>query len=608
MKVSLNWLKDYVNLEDIPVDEITSRLTMIGLEVEDSVNQGEMYKDFIVASVKEKKKHPNADKLSVCIVWTGEKELQVVCGAPNVEQGQKVVFAPIGTVIPNGNFVINKAKIRGMESYGMICSESELELSDDHTGIIILDPSLKEGTPVTKAMGLDDVIMEIAITPNRPDALSHIGIARDLAAAFNRDLRIPRVDLSNKTAGKKNTAAVEIKDTINCPRYTGIVISNIKVGESPAWLKQRLTNVGMRPINNIVDITNYVMLETGQPLHAFDLARLTGKKIIVQSTSGVTEFTTLDSKLRKLPAGTLMICDAERNVAVAGVMGGENSEVDQPTKNLLLESAYFNTSSIRRTSRLLGLSTEASYRFERGTDPAGTLFAGFRAAVMIAELAGGEVSEVIDVYPSPKPKLKITLRLNRITKVLGYDIAAGQVKQILSALGLTILSESNSGIVLEVPEYRPDLEREIDLIEEISRIYGYDNIPVVPKISVTLGEKTDQSAFVDKAKNTAVALGLYEMINNPLQKEKTASLVGTKIPLKNPLSQDMAYLRTSLIPGALEIVAANINIGERDLKLFEIGNIFNQTKEGEIAGFDDYTEVTKMLFCLNRQINSQNLE
>ena len=600
MKISLNWLKKYIDLSDIPVDKIVSSLTMSGLEVEDIINEVEKYKNFIVGFVKEKKKHPNADKLSVCTVFTGKEELQVICGAPNVETGQKVVFAPIGTLIPNGNFEIKKAKIRGVESFGMICAEDELELSDDHSGIMILDEAKKEGQPITEALGLNDIILEIAITPNRGDALSHIGVARDLAAIFNKELKLTKVELKESSDKIDDYASIEIEDTVNCPRYSARVVLGVTVKESPEWLKERLTKIGLRSINNVVDVTNYIMYETGQPLHAFDLDMLNGHKIIVRSTKADEKFTTLDSKERKLPVNTLMICDAVKPVAIAGIMGGENSEISLDTKNILIESAHFNPSSIRRSSKLLGLNTEASYRFERWVDPNGTIYAAERTAQLIAELGDGKiVNGLIDNYPNVIEEKEVPVRFARVKKILGYEIPKEKILNILTKLGLKIIFESNTEVRLKVPTSRSDIEREIDLIEEIARINGYDNIPTVERIAVTLGAKLDQSEFAEKIRNTATSLGFFEMINNPLQSEKTASVTGNKIPVLNPQSLDMAFLRTSLIPGALSTVSKNINAGEKDLTLFEIGNVFNKKDESvEIKNFDDFTEEQKILIVL----------
>ncbi len=608
MKVSLNWLKDYVDLGNIPANEIISKLTMSGLEVEDAIDEVELYKDFIVGYVKEKKKHPNADKLSICTVNTGTENLQVICGAPNVEAGQRVVFAPIGTLIPNGNFKISKAKIRGVESFGMICSESELELSDDHTGIMVLNEDVNIGKSIVKELALNDAVLEIAITPNRSDALSHIGVARDLASIFDKEFHLPEISLQESSQKIKDLASIEVIDKLNCPRYTAKVVKNVTIKESPEWLKKRLTKIGLRPINNIVDVTNFIMYELGQPLHAFDLDKLDGQKIIVKSTEAESVFTTLDSKERKLPRGTLMICDGDKPVAIAGVMGGENSEIGNATKNILIESAHFNPSSIRRTSKALGLSTEASYRFERWVDPTMTLFAAERAAQLIAELGNGKIAHgSLDAYPEKIKEKEVILRFDRVKKILGYHIQNEKIIQILKKLGLKVIFESEKEYRFLVPTYRPDLEREIDLIEEVARIYGYDNIPTISKISISLGEKIDESAFEDALREHSCSLGFYEMVNNPLQKEQLASLTGNKIQILNPQSVDMAFLRTSLIPGALGVISQNINVGEKNLAMFEIGNVFNM-KYGieEIKNFGDFTEAQKLIFILTGKVNEKS--
>ena len=597
MKISLNWLKDYIDLSGITTAELADKLTMSGLEVEDVIDQNEIYKNFIVGYVKEKKKHPNADKLSLCTVSTGEESYQVICGAPNVDTGQKVVFAPIGTIIPKGNFKISKAKIRGVESYGMICSEAELELSEDHSGIKVLSNGVKEGTPITEALELNDVIFEIGITPNRPDALSHIGVARDLAAIFNLELKLPSIEIEESPVDVNKLAEVEIVDEINCPRYSSKIVTDVVIKESPGWLKTRLKNIGLRPINNVVDATNYVMYETGQPLHAFDLDNLAGKKIIVRSTTKETNFVTLDSKERKLPPETLMICDSEKNVAVAGVMGGENSEVSSNTRNILIESAYFNPSSIRKASKNIGLSTEASYRFERGIDPNNTDFSAKRAAKLISGLSGGKVAKgIIDVYPNKIERKEVRIRFSRLNKLLGFNIPKNTVIDILKKLGMKIVFESDEEYRFLVPTFRPDIEREIDLVEEIARINGYDNIPTQNKISITLDEKSDEAGITDKIRSIAVGLGFYEIINNPLQGEKLSGIVGNPIKILNPQSQDMQFLRTSLIPGGLETISRNIKVGEKNLSFFEIGNVFNKKTDEQIGSFEDFTEENKLLF------------
>ena len=599
MKISLNWLKEYIDLNGISVKEIVHQLTMSGLEVEDYVDQNELYKKFVVGSVVKKDKHSNADKLSVCIVNDGNEELQVICGAPNVDAGQKVVFAKIGAIVPNGNFEIKKAKIRGVESFGMICAEDELELSEDHSGIMILDNDLKEGTPISEALGLNDVLMEIAITPNRPDALSHIGVARDLSAIFDRDLKLPKINLKEIDKRISEYASIEIEDTVNCPRYSSRVIVDVTIKESPDWLKKKITSIGSRPINNVVDVTNYLLHETGQPLHAFDLDKLADKKIVVKSTKEKIRFTTLDSKDRELPENTLMICDGKNEVAVAGVMGGENSEVTSETKNILIESAYFNPSSIRKTSKALTLSTDSSYRFERGTDPSNTLYVAERATQLIAELGNGKIVKgFVDVYPKKILPKELKLRLNRIGSLLGYKIEKQKIQKILSRLGINILKDLGESLEVTVPLFRPDIEREVDLIEEIARIFSYDKIPTVNKISITLEQKEDESQFADKIREVAVSLGLFEMINNPLQSEKMTSLTGNQIAISNPQSLDMGFLRTSLLAGTLLTVSNNINKNQKDLALFEIGNVFLKKNE-TVNSFEDFVETTNLILAIS---------
>lgn len=601
MKISLNWLNDYIDLKSIPVDQIISTLNMSGLEVEDVINEREIYKDFISALVVEKVKHPNADKLSVCKVSDGKNILQVVCGAPNVQADQKIVFAPIGTIIPNGGYKISKAKLRGVESFGMICSENELLISNDHSGIMVLDNSVKEGTPISDVLGLNDVILDIAITPNRPDALSHIGVARDLSALFNLELKIPSIKLIESAKESSSAAEIIIEDKKNCPRYSSRIILNVDIKESPEWLKNRLTKIGLRPINNVVDVTNYVMYECGQPLHAFDLDRLEGKKIIVRSTDVESKFVTLDSKERDLPKNTLLICDAAKPIAIAGVMGGENSEINSATKNILIESAYFNPSSIRRTSRLLGLSTDASYRFERTTNFDQTVWASERAAQLISELGGGEIlKHSIDIYPVNIQLNQVKLRFNQVKRILGFDIASNRINEIILKLGFKILNENSESLQLLVPAFRPDIEREIDVIEEIARINGYDNIPTETKISFSFKKNIDQTFFSDSIRNVCTSLGLFEMINNPLQSEKVAGITGQKIKVLNPQNLDMEFLRTSLLPGALTIVGKNNNLGEKDLALFEIGDVFNLAEgKNSINSFEDFTESQRLLILLS---------
>jgi len=600
MKISLSWIKEFVDLNGISTDDIVANLTMSGLEVEDVVDQTKLYKNFIVGFVKETEKHPNADKLTICKVFNGKEDLQVICGASNVQAGQKVVFAPIGTIIPNGDLTIKKAKIRGVESNGMICAEDELLLSNNHTGIMILDEKLEAGTSIPEALNLNDVILEIAITPNRPDALSHIGVARDLAALFDRELKIPEIKLNKIDDDVNKIASVEVEDSVNCPRYIAKVVKDVQIKESPQWLKDRLEKIGLRPRNNIVDITNLLLHECGQPLHAFDLDKLNENKIVVKSTKSETVFTTLDSKERKLPLNTLMICDGKYEVAIAGVMGGENSEITETTKNILIESAYFNPSSIRRTSKALGLSTDASYRFERGTDPNITKYAAERCAQLVAVLADGKIAKgIIDVYPNVIYPKEIELRFSRTTRILGYEVPEEKIKNILSRLGLALKVLDEDKLLVSVPTFRPDIEREIDLIEEIARINGYDNIPTVSKINITLEKKTDETEVDEKIRQAATALGFFEMINNPLQSENDAKLTGNPIKINNPLSAGMECLRTSLLSGALLTISKNIRQGVKDLKFFELGDAFKKINDGEIKTFSDFTETQNLLLVVS---------
>lgn len=598
MLVSLKWLNDYINLSDVSVEEVEDKLTSSGLEVEEIIDLRKKYENIVVGYVEESGKHPDADKLSVCKVNDGEKVYDVVCGAPNVAAGQKVAFAKVGAVIPGGGFKIKKAKIRGAVSEGMICAGDELEINDDHTGILVLDESLKPGTAIADVLGLDDVIFDIAITPNRPDALSHIGIARDLAALFDRELKTPKFELKETGDEATSAASVEIENPEACPRYSARIVKNVTVKESPEWLKEKLTAVGLRPINNIVDITNFVLYEVGQPLHAFDLDYLADKKIIVKNAEDGDKFITLDSKERELKSNNLMICDAEKPVAVAGVMGGENSEVTENTKDVLIESAYFDPSSIRKTAKQLGLQTDASYRFERGTNPEITTWAADRAASLMAEIAGGEVLKgVIDVYPKPLERKVIKLRYARINKILGYDVAPETVRFIMNKLDFVLPLEEEDFIMVEVPLFRPDIEREIDLIEEVARIYGYDKIPEVGKVNVTLQRKVDQTKGKEKAREIFTALGYNEIITNSLLNDKLAEMFGKPIKLMNPQSSEMTHPRPSLLPGMLQTISRNIKVKEENLQLFEIGHIFN-LKNQEIKSFEDFEEIESLLFSV----------
>jgi len=607
LKISFNWLKDYINLSDLTAQEIAAKLTSAGLEVEEIIDYSKIYKNFVVGKVLNVEKHPKADKLSVCQIKAGYKEYRVVCGAPNVRNGMKVALALQGAIIPANGMEIKNATIRGVESFGMLCSEKELNISDDHSGIMQLNDELTDGEDLASALGLNDVVFEIGITPNRPDALSHFGVARELSAILDRDLCFPDVSLIESDSKLfENYAKIVLEDD-DCLRYCSRVIINVEVKESPEWLKKRLKAVGLRPINNIVDATNYVLYELGHPLHAFDLDKIEQNSIIVRKSKKNEKFVALDGKERILDETMLMICDAKKSLAIAGVMGGENSGISESTKNILLESAYFNPSSIRRTSKKLQLSTDSSYRFERGVDYNGAPLALERVASIIQKIAGGEVLKGReDVKRKIIDAKKVNFRFNKATKILGYEIEKEKIKRYFSRLGINLLEENEASAFFEIPTYRGDIEREIDLIEEAARLNGYDNIPTVERININLKSKTDDSEKKEKIRDICVSLGLIEMMNNSLISEKSAKLFGNPIKILNPQSSDMDCLRTSLLTGALETVKRNINVGEKNLKLFEIGNVFKKLKEGNIQSFDDFKEYEELIIVLSGYAESLN--
>ncbi|VAX17851.1 Phenylalanyl-tRNA synthetase beta chain [hydrothermal vent metagenome] len=598
MKLSLNWLKNYVELDGISTDEIVETLTTSGLEVDEVIDQKKIYENFVVGYVEVKEKHPNADKLSLCKVKVGEDELPIVCGAPNVAAGQKVVLAKVGAKIPTADFTIGKTKIRGEVSLGMICSERELGISDNHDGIMVLPDDIKAGTELSDALGFNDVIIDIDITPNRADAFSHLGVARDLAAVFGKKLIRPEFEIKESNESVNDLAEVVVENETDCPRYVARVVKNVTIKGSPNWLKEKLTAIGLRPINNVVDVTNFILYELGQPLHAFDLDKLAGQKIIVRSAGKNEIFVTLDSKERKLIETDLLICDAEKPVAIAGVMGGENSEVTDDTKNILIESAYFRPSAIRKTSKKLGLQTDSSIRFERGCDADMTTFAADRAVSLIAELGDGEIAAgLIDVYPKEISRKKVSLRFERARKVLGFDVSSQKVKDILNSLELEVIEETDETVTCSIPLFRHDIEREIDLIEEIARIYGYDNIPNISKIGVSIERKVDHSLFNDHVRITLSGLGFYEIITNSLLNEEVAKKYGNPVGVMNPQSVEMSHIRPSLVPGVLATISRNIKVKENDLKIYEIGHIINKIND-EINDFSDFDESEHLLLAI----------
>ena len=594
MNVTLNWLKAYIDYEFSP-SELADRLTMLGIEVEAIKELGTGLEGVVVGKVTSVGPHPNADKLVLCQVDVSESEpLQIVCGAPNVREGMYAPVATIGATLPIG-LTIKSAKLRGEISHGMLCSEKELGLSEDAAGLMELSTDTPLGTPLSDALGLDDIMFELEITPNRPDCLSLIGVAREIRAETGNPLKLPAVDLKENNIDIGDLTSVTINAPDLCPRYAARVIQGVKVAESPAWLQRRLESVGV--INNIVDVTNFVLMEYGQPLHAFDYHKLAENRIVVRRAADGEGLTTLDEVERELTTDMLVIADAKKPVALAGIMGGYDSEITETTCDVLLESAYFNPSSIRATARTLGMNTEASYRFERGADPGVVLDALDRAAQLIAELTGGTVCEgAVDVYPGEQPLRKVQLRPDRVNFVLGTVIEVAEMEQILSRLGFDV-EESGDGYQVTIPTFRSDITREIDLIEEIARVYGYDNIPTtLPKGDIPVPASDPKVEVRKRIRRFLLAGGMMEAINysfcdpNCFEKIRLGaeSPLRDVLPLQNPLSPEMSVLRTTLIPGLLENTQHNRNHQINAIALFEIGSIFvrdgDQKEPERIAG------------------------
>ena len=605
MNVTLNWLKNYINFEFSP-SELADRLTMLGVEVESIKQLGAELEGVIVGSVTSIRPHPNADKLVLCQVDTGgTEELQIVCGAPNVREEMLAPVATIGATLPVG-LTIKRAKLRGETSEGMLCSEKELGLSEDAAGLMELPTDTHLGIPLSEALGLDDVVFELEITPNRPDCLSLIGVAREIRAETGNPLKLPTVDLKESSTNAGDLTSVTIDAPELCPRYTARVIQGVKVAESPAWLQQRLESVGIGVINNIVDITNFVLMEYGQPLHAFDYDKLTENRIVVRRATDIEQITTLDEVERELTPDMLVIADAEKPVALAGIMGGYDSEITETTCDVLLESAYFNPSSVRATAKALGISTEASYRFERGADPGVVLAALDRAAQLIAELAGGTVCEgTVDVYPGQQPLTEIQLRPERVNFVLGTTLEAVEMVQILNRLGFDV---DTTGEVYQVtvPTFRSDITREIDLIEEIARVHGYDNIPTaLPKGDIPVPAPDPKTEVRRRIKHFLLAAGMMEAVNysfcdpncfDKIRLNANDPLRNT-LQLRNPLSPEMSVLRTTLLPGLLENAQANKNHQVSDIALFEISNVFipEEGLEGEMPRSKEFERIAGIL-------------
>lgn len=598
MKLPLSWLKEYTTLTQPPI-EIAKSLTMAGMEVESIEKAALSFQQVVVGLVQAVEKHPNADKLCVATVTDGKDSFQVVCGAPNCRAGLKTAFAKLGAILMDEEgkqFKIKNTKIRGIESFGMLCSAKELKVSDADDGILELPPHLEPGLDLSDYF--TDVVFEVAITPNLGHCASIIGAARELSAVNNEKMHYPKVEVK-EDLGKsiQEFAKVKVIDTEGCPRYTCRVIRDVKVGPSPEWLKNRLEACGLRSINNVVDITNYVLLEMGHPLHAFDFDKLKGGQIIVRSAQEGEQFTTLDEKERKLTTSNLLICDAERPVAIAGVMGGMNSEVGNDTVNVLLESAYFDPKKIRKSSRQLGLLSDASKHYERGTDPNNLAYVLDRATMLIQSLADGKVaSGIIDVKARDFPKKVIRCRLSRVNALLGSHFGLSEVEGIFRRLGFEVLSDNQEVLTVTVPTYRNDILVEVDLVEEVARIYGYENFTAEsPKFHESQIPHAPIFLFEREMRSRLMALGLQEFLTCDLISPTILDTIEDQninpesiVHVLNPTSIDQSVLRPSMLPGLLQLVKYNIDHQNHDISGFEIGKIHykkeDQYKEQSVAG------------------------
>ncbi len=586
MKVTYKWLKEFVDF-DLSLQDLSERLTMLGVEVTGLEYPGRKYSGIVVGKVLSKKKHPNADKLSLCRVAVGDEELDVVCGAPNVEIGQKVPLATPGSKLPDGR-VVESASIREVKSNGMICSEAELGLGDDSSGIMVLPENLEVGDPLDKALGLDDVAIELELTPNRPDCLGVVGVAREVSVACEScRLRIPNYTVTESDIDVNQLASVEIADISGCPRYSARVVTGVNIGPSPDWIQRRLELVGLRPINNVVDATNYVLMELGHPLHAFDYDKVADHKIIVRRAYDGESIVTLDGVERDPDGDILLIADSSKGIALAGIMGGLNTEVTDTTTNVLLESAYFSPRVVRMGARKLGISTEASRRFERGADYGGVVRALDRTAQLLAEIAGGNPAKgVIDVYPNPIEPPEIILREGFAERVLGTPIDRKTAKSILVGLECQV-EDLGQELKVRPPTFRPDLDREIDLVEELARVFNYDRIEVIERLNGALPALTDTAELAEeRTREIMVSLGLCEVINNSLVDPDLIKVItpeDTPVSLSNSSSKSMSVLRTRLLHGLLDTAMRNFNRKVGDVRIFEIGKVFGWDDEKKVS-------------------------
>jgi phenylalanyl-tRNA synthetase beta chain len=564
MKFTFNWLKQYVDFDWSP-QELAEKLTFAGIEVEDVQTTGTIPEQIVIAQVLSSEKHPNADKLTVARVNDGSMERQIVCGAKNYKAGDKVPLALPGAVLGPG-FTIKESKLRGVVSQGMMCSAEELGLPKGEDGLLILPADAPVGKKFAEHVGPGDTIFDIEVTPNRPDWLSVIGIAREVAALTGNPLKLPEVSFAESG---EIEASVRVDAPELCPRYTARLIRGVKIGPSPAWLKQALEKVGLRSINNVVDVTNYVLMECGHPLHAFDYNLLRGHQIVVRRAENGERYEAIDDSKHELTSEMLVIADAERTVALAGIMGGKNSEINDGTTDVLLEAAYFNPPNIRWTSKRLGLASDSSYRFERGTDIEGLVFASNRAAALIQQLAGGQIAcGMIDALAKPIERRRVTCRYAQVNRLLGVEAPTATVKRIFVGLGLSVTKEDAEASEVEVPTFRVDLEREADLIEEVCRIYGVEKIPSAMLPSTAQVSEFDAEWDARRrVRETLNALGFHEALNQTMVADGVAKL-------RNPLSSDMTALRSSLVPGLLNNLRTNVSRHQFDVRLFEIGRVF----------------------------------
>lgn len=590
MIVTYNWLREFVDF-DLPPQELSDLLTMLGLEVERMEIRGSGMDSLVVARVEDKSQHPNADKLSLCKVNNGKEILDIVCGATNFRVGDKVALAQIGTILP-GDFRIKRSKIRGEESCGMLCSEKELGFSDESAGIMILPPEYELGIPLFEALGLKDTIFEIGLTPNRADCLSVIGVAREIAAKLRKHVIYPGHEVEETGPVITEIASVVIHDPQLCLRYAARYISGCRIGPSPAWLVKRLNAVGLRSINNVVDITNYVLMEYGHPLHAFDFDLLAEGRIVVQRASEGELFRTLDGQERSLISSDLTIRDGNKAVAVAGIMGGGNSEITGATTNILLESAYFNPSSIRLTSKRLGLHTDASHRFERGADINIIIKALDRAASLIGELAGGTVAKgVLDAYPVKFKPRKITVQVDSINRILGLKLSEETIGRIFKDLELDVESVESGTFIVGIPSFRVDIEREIDLVEEVARLNGFENIPMTMPFARVFSDRPPLHQLLEsRLRNLLVAQGFNEVINfsfiSPDVFDKLmldeSDPRRDAVKLRNPLVEEQSVMRTTLLPSLLNTAVNNISYRELNQRIFELRRVYLPNQDQEL--------------------------